>query len=186
MKPRKSSDTKGKEVRRVKTFTGCWTCRSRKVKCDLGKPNCQRCEKSGLECGGYDIKLRWSPSIKFNKFGQVDSNGSPANGTEEPQSQRRNVGFVTYKDEYEFYEDMDEELSALHSPSQDKISDNKTWIIKKFGVFRGTENVKTKYTPRRKRRQAGRVSEDQIKKPPTTEIKRPHINADSEITSSQS
>lgn len=152
MKRQSSAGGKAKEVRRVKTFTGCWTCRSRKVKCDLGKPTCQRCDKSGLECGGYDIKLRWSQPIRFDSFGQVDPNTSSSACADEPQSQRRNVGFVTYKDEYEFYEDMDDELSELHSPSLDKIADNKTWIIKKFGVFRGTDKVKTKHVPRRKKR----------------------------------
>lgn len=145
-----------KRARRAKTFTGCWTCRSRKVKCDLGKPSCRRCERSGFECGGYDIKLRWSPPIKFNKYGvQLPANPSSSAKTEEPQFQRRNIAFVRYKDEYEYYEEMDDELSALHSPSLSKIANGQTWMIKKFGVFRGTDRVKKKYVPRKKRRQNG-------------------------------
>ncbi|ESU09827.1 hypothetical protein FGSG_03399 [Fusarium graminearum PH-1] len=31
----------------------CRTCKRRRVKCDNGKPLCQRCEKAGLNCEGY-------------------------------------------------------------------------------------------------------------------------------------
>ncbi|KAI1064704.1 hypothetical protein LB507_000424 [Fusarium sp. FIESC RH6] len=31
----------------------CHLCRSRRVKCDLGRPSCQRCIKYGKECPGY-------------------------------------------------------------------------------------------------------------------------------------
>ncbi|KAF4333357.1 hypothetical protein FBEOM_12820 [Fusarium beomiforme] len=31
----------------------CRTCKRRRVKCDHGKPQCQRCEKAGLTCEGY-------------------------------------------------------------------------------------------------------------------------------------
>ncbi|EXA35406.1 hypothetical protein FOVG_13497 [Fusarium oxysporum f. sp. pisi HDV247] len=31
----------------------CRTCKRRRVKCDHGKPNCQRCEKAGVACEGY-------------------------------------------------------------------------------------------------------------------------------------
>ncbi|KAF4980743.1 hypothetical protein FZEAL_3328 [Fusarium zealandicum] len=31
----------------------CHLCRSRRVKCDLGRPSCQRCIKYGAECPGY-------------------------------------------------------------------------------------------------------------------------------------
>ncbi|KAJ4518996.1 hypothetical protein HRR83_003698 [Exophiala dermatitidis] len=52
---RKLRETKPK----TKTFTGCWTCRARKVKCDSTRPECGRCKKAGLACGGYDLKLYW-------------------------------------------------------------------------------------------------------------------------------
>ncbi|KAJ5301955.1 hypothetical protein N7508_006818 [Penicillium antarcticum] len=50
------------------TFTGCWTCRSRKVKCDERQKNgCGVCEKSGLECAGYGVNLCWVTG-KIQKF----------------------------------------------------------------------------------------------------------------------
>ncbi|KAE8318121.1 fungal-specific transcription factor domain-containing protein [Aspergillus transmontanensis] len=45
---------------RSKTFTGCWTCRSRRVKCDEQRPNCQRCHRSGRTCQGYSVRLGWT------------------------------------------------------------------------------------------------------------------------------
>ncbi|PGG99304.1 hypothetical protein AJ79_08571 [Helicocarpus griseus UAMH5409] len=38
--------------------TGCWTCRSRKVKCDEGHPTCGQCARLGHECD-------YSPRLSF-------------------------------------------------------------------------------------------------------------------------
>ncbi|KIV83157.1 hypothetical protein PV11_05207 [Exophiala sideris] len=48
--------------KRTKTFTGCWTCRGRKLKCSEETPTCQQCANKGLECGGYGVSLQWLPS----------------------------------------------------------------------------------------------------------------------------
>ncbi|KAL6401126.1 Fungal transcriptional regulatory protein, N-terminal [Ilyonectria robusta] len=40
-------------------FTGCWTCKARKVRCDERPLACGNCEKRGISCGGYDIRLQW-------------------------------------------------------------------------------------------------------------------------------
>ncbi|KAB2569103.1 Arginine metabolism regulation protein II [Lasiodiplodia theobromae] len=45
--------------KRTKTFTGCWTCRSRGLKCDGAKPHCERCQRSKRDCEGYGIRLHW-------------------------------------------------------------------------------------------------------------------------------
>lgn len=60
-------------VKRSKTFTGCWTCRDRGVKCDLEKPACNRCTRTKRLCSGYGIRLVW-----------VDENDAPPK-----QAQRR-------------------------------------------------------------------------------------------------
>ncbi|KAL2203967.1 hypothetical protein CC79DRAFT_1400224 [Sarocladium strictum] len=44
---------------RDRTFTGCWTCRKRKVKCDETKPVCRPCQRLKLSCSGYGPKLVW-------------------------------------------------------------------------------------------------------------------------------
>ncbi|KXJ84721.1 hypothetical protein Micbo1qcDRAFT_170004, partial [Microdochium bolleyi] len=44
-----------------KTFSGCWTCRTRRVKCDEVRPACVQCRSKGLDCQGYGVRLRWMP-----------------------------------------------------------------------------------------------------------------------------
>ncbi|RDW62246.1 hypothetical protein BP6252_11679 [Coleophoma cylindrospora] len=50
-----------KKRERKKTFTGCWTCRSRKLKCDETYPACRQCSSKSLECAGYGARLHWLP-----------------------------------------------------------------------------------------------------------------------------
>ncbi|KAL0259271.1 hypothetical protein SLS55_006776 [Diplodia seriata] len=56
---RMPSKTARTPKKRTKTFTGCWTCRSRGLKCDGAKPGCDRCHRSKRECEGYGIRLHW-------------------------------------------------------------------------------------------------------------------------------
>ncbi|KAK8032557.1 hypothetical protein PG990_002291 [Apiospora arundinis] len=44
---------------RTKQFTGCWTCRRRRVKCDEAKPSCERCNRLNISCDGYGLRLTW-------------------------------------------------------------------------------------------------------------------------------
>ncbi|EDO15279.1 hypothetical protein Kpol_455p10 [Vanderwaltozyma polyspora DSM 70294] len=152
--------------KRIKTFTGCWTCRSRKIKCDLTKPSCRKCTNSRIECGGYDIKLVWTEPVDFNtpevsstsreesvssNISGSASNSTPSNkftlinnninntSTQSNETQkRRNITLVKYKNSksYTYYEEMDEELISLQNPKKDKIDNGQTYIIKNFGVFK--------------------------------------------------
>jgi hypothetical protein len=55
--PRSTKAPKPKGATR--TFSGCWTCRERHVKCDEGRPSCARCLKGDFACQGYGIRLVW-------------------------------------------------------------------------------------------------------------------------------
>jgi hypothetical protein len=49
-----------RRIAKRKTFTGCWSCRASKVKCDLTRPECLRCTRTpGKKCKGYDVSLTW-------------------------------------------------------------------------------------------------------------------------------
>ena len=146
-------------TRRSKTFTGCFTCRSRKIKCDLTKPQCEKCTRAGLICAGYDIKLRWSDPIQYiqTKTGnvksqpikftnkddeQLDENNNNSKNNNNSSSeffQRRKVGFVKWDEPYETYEDMDLDLSILHGSGEDPIVKllGETKLKGPFGVFKG-------------------------------------------------
>lgn len=45
---------------RLRTKTGCLTCRSRRKKCDEAQPHCSACSKLGLRC-------RWSQETQVDK-----------------------------------------------------------------------------------------------------------------------
>ncbi|KAL3472591.1 fungal-specific transcription factor domain-containing protein [Aspergillus californicus] len=40
----------------------CWTCRDRKISCDMGRPHCRNCTESGRKCQGYGLRLSWPPA----------------------------------------------------------------------------------------------------------------------------
>ncbi|KAH7110938.1 fungal-specific transcription factor domain-containing protein [Dactylonectria macrodidyma] len=46
-------------MNRLNSFKGCWTCKARKIRCDERPIGCQNCEKKGVACGGYDVRLQW-------------------------------------------------------------------------------------------------------------------------------
>lgn len=65
--------------KRARTFTGCWTCRLRKRRCDLVKPVCSSCQKRGDACS-YDIKLIWQPVNMLNLSNTHVNNGRKYTG----------------------------------------------------------------------------------------------------------
>ena len=54
----------------AKAKSGCLICRRRRVKCDEGKPECEKCLRSNRECSGYS-----------HLFAQVSENAILRNGT---------------------------------------------------------------------------------------------------------
>ncbi|TFB02655.1 hypothetical protein CCMA1212_005592 [Trichoderma ghanense] len=43
----------------TRSFSACWTCRRRRVKCNGVGPPCTPCRKHKVECEGYGIELVW-------------------------------------------------------------------------------------------------------------------------------
>lgn len=44
--------------KKERTFTGCWSCRLKKRRCDVRKPVCSLCAKHNLPCS-YEVRLVW-------------------------------------------------------------------------------------------------------------------------------
>ncbi|KAI3327809.1 hypothetical protein HD806DRAFT_484001 [Xylariaceae sp. AK1471] len=42
-----------------KASRGCWTCKDRRVRCDLGLPTCTNCARVQQTCQGYGVRLSW-------------------------------------------------------------------------------------------------------------------------------
>lgn len=60
--------SKPKIQMRRKTKGACRTCKVRKVKCDEGRPCCNRCQSTGRICEGYGICEsfnEWAPEVDF-------------------------------------------------------------------------------------------------------------------------
>ncbi|RXG42572.1 hypothetical protein VDGE_03535 [Verticillium dahliae] len=64
----------------------CHLCRRRRVKCDLGRPSCQRCIKYGTECPGYrneqDVVFRNETSHTIRRAKQPASQHSSSESPE--------------------------------------------------------------------------------------------------------
>lgn len=138
MTSKKGASGEEPKQKRTKTFVGCFTCRRRKVACDLGKPSCERCKRSGFVCDGYKINLRWSQPVEFDKYGcQLPS--LPTLETE--YSQRRAIEFVTYDEatRYNLYDEMNVDLAKLHNKYIPSLS-SPTEIRGHFGAFRGVKS----------------------------------------------
>lgn len=47
--------------KRIRTTEGsCWSCKQRRVKCDLQKPSCRKCLDAGDKCNYNKIVLKWN------------------------------------------------------------------------------------------------------------------------------
>lgn len=71
---------------------GCATCKRRKRKCDETRPKCLACRAKGIECDGYDIRLRWgtdnvaSPSHHGSRRDSKPNSGSESMTLGTPES----------------------------------------------------------------------------------------------------
>lgn len=66
---------------KTKSFTGCWTCRERKVKCDEGRPSCQQCIERDFECQGYALRLQWLAPLTVSGYNACGSKAPTSCGT---------------------------------------------------------------------------------------------------------
>ncbi|KAK4164966.1 putative transcriptional regulatory protein [Cladorrhinum sp. PSN259] len=82
-----------------KPSRGCRTCRARRIKCDEGKPTCQRCAKSKRECGGYrpefDIVHRDQTSSTVQKATRIKTTPRPQKVLAVPLAQRATCYFAS-------------------------------------------------------------------------------------------
>ena len=117
-----------RRIAKRKTFTGCWTCRASKVKCDLTRPECLRCTRTpGKKCKGYDVSLTW-----------VDA--SPAHQLPTAiKRQAMSIAPVTYSDILDSSE-VDAAVAWLETCALE--SQSGTTLSGPFGVFSVSSNVR--------------------------------------------
>ncbi|KAJ6140580.1 hypothetical protein N7470_010376 [Penicillium chermesinum] len=47
----------------TRSHQGCWTCKRKRRRCDNAQPHCDNCVRRGIECEGYEVRLRWGSGI---------------------------------------------------------------------------------------------------------------------------
>ncbi|KAH8655412.1 fungal-specific transcription factor domain-containing protein [Xylariales sp. PMI_506] len=136
MAPTVSSVEHSRRSKHAKTFTGCWTCRARKVKCDEARPICSQCTAKRLKCEGYQVRLRWmAPEPGSCTRGYKPS----APPLPRHKAQRSHIGFDTGSRTLAISE-VEEILHSIDAfggggqPSPSHIV-GKSLIISNFGVF---------------------------------------------------
>ncbi|KAL7797366.1 hypothetical protein V8C37DRAFT_308390 [Trichoderma ceciliae] len=73
----KISETPPAKTGHRKVKTGCQTCKKRRVKCDEGRPACQRCVSTGRVCDGYGIWGGGGNAHDSSRMVPFSSNSSP-------------------------------------------------------------------------------------------------------------
>ena len=70
-------------------LTGCYLCRSRKIRCDGQRPSCRRCETHGVKCPGY--KIATPGDVEFRDETQLAARRS---GGKRPTNKELQLHFV--------------------------------------------------------------------------------------------
>lgn len=154
-------------VAKNRNFRGCWTCRARKVKCDLQQPFCQRCMRASLNCGGYDISLGWCDPLTISpENSSLVSIPCPRSEVETRNMNllnRRSIDFAKFPDnqKIETYQEMNDFLEHL----DDEVTNgNFSAQVGPFSVFLRSaasgKSLSEKSTLKR-RRSASPVGEQQ-------------------------
>lgn len=125
-------------ARKSRDFSGCWTCRQRKVKCDLQRPCCKRCQKAKMKCLGYKIKLGWAAPLTVVKNELIQTADESLDNF-----QRRNIDLVKFPPDqyYSTYKQLNAKLESLEKEGMLVTSVVKT--VGPFGVFKLTLEVRT-------------------------------------------
>ncbi|KAH3687974.1 hypothetical protein WICPIJ_001036 [Wickerhamomyces pijperi] len=120
---------------------GCWTCRRRKVKCDLRKPHCSRCEIASIPCEGFDVKLNWGEPLTVGNFIKVEAD-QDTNSVFQGKGisvRRSEIDRCEWGDKaYVWYHDMDLDLELLDLQMVNRGSGN---MLRRgpFAKWRGVE-----------------------------------------------
>ncbi|CCE86063.1 Piso0_005712 [Millerozyma farinosa CBS 7064] len=127
-----------------RNFNGCWTCRNRKVKCDLRKPLCLRCERANLQCEGYSVRLSWAPPLAVSEADSALISLEIFDSHKETDSfQRRSIEFTKFGKEstYLTFAELTGKLDKLENAiSKQKLYDYK---VGPFSVYK-LNNANTK------------------------------------------
>ncbi|THV46369.1 hypothetical protein BGAL_0392g00080 [Botrytis galanthina] len=121
---RRKSSQGIEHVKHRRTRSGCYTCRSRRVKCDEHRPKCDRCTKGNRECVYPDVqKPAKGAGNTSSKVGQSKPSESP--GSSEDEYEDRDVErleVIQDEDEIESQSKYSKNSSNLNASAQSSNS----------------------------------------------------------------
>ncbi|KAJ3497561.1 hypothetical protein NLG97_g1803 [Lecanicillium saksenae] len=126
---RKSSSATATDTEQVKhrrTRSGCFTCRSRRVKCDEARPICERCRKGGRDCVYPDPSSKGNSRQKEAASASIPNQSPTSSNSEEAELEdaKPSIKLDTIPDE-------DEDDTSPKRPPKNKlviqISDNNSY-----------------------------------------------------------
>lgn len=130
-----------------RSYTGCITCRNRKVKCDGKRPKCMRCAKANLDCAGYGFKLRFKETlvVKNDNLTNLESELADKPGND---VKRQKIDLMHFPESqyYPTFEEVDtilEKVDALDSDSDSRIGPFSIFKLVKTKFNQQILNVKT-------------------------------------------
>ncbi|CEJ84648.1 hypothetical protein VHEMI03538 [[Torrubiella] hemipterigena] len=101
-------------VKHRRTRSGCFTCRSRRVKCDETRPICERCRKGSRDCVYPDPPVTKTSKTKDSAPGATQTTPTSSNGDiDEEKDEEGDVKLATIVDE----DEHDEREGLTTTPS---------------------------------------------------------------------
>ncbi|OAL44879.1 hypothetical protein IQ07DRAFT_225331 [Pyrenochaeta sp. DS3sAY3a] len=71
VEPSHLSPPRRKRKRTATSRNGCLRCKTRRIRCDEGRPVCGNCLRLKINCPGYGVQLRWSTKHERTKETEV-------------------------------------------------------------------------------------------------------------------
>ncbi|KAI2624260.1 hypothetical protein GGR54DRAFT_568347 [Hypoxylon sp. NC1633] len=138
---RKKSASGADHVKHRRTRSGCYTCRSRRVKCDEARPVCERCRKGKRDCvypEALSTKAQASGSGSSNDAAALTQEPSPNSSQDEADEEmERSQKLEPIIDEEEPYETLSPSTQSLVGLR--RSSTTSTFNIQKTVTRQGSE-----------------------------------------------
>ncbi|KAF1830038.1 hypothetical protein BDW02DRAFT_121907 [Decorospora gaudefroyi] len=101
----------GDQVKHRRTRSGCFTCRQRRVKCDEGRPVCERCAKGSRECIYPDSQSSQKSTRSGSKSGKASSAEDASSPEDQEEYDKERLPAILDEDEEDYIDYDDDDMS---------------------------------------------------------------------------
>lgn len=113
----------------TRSYQGCWTCKRRRRRCDNARPTCQSCARRGIDCEGYEVRLKWGSGIASR--GRYTGAEKPLEESVPPRPKGRQRDLIRQK----MRSEPQGQIHRGSPPYDDQVGHCLTWRIVKFDVM---------------------------------------------------